>query len=169
MLADFTLTTLASDQPVFPSDIGGGTVQWTSPELLDPKSFGLLEGRPTRQSDYYALGMVIYEVLSGQRPFGNTTPIALVGEIMQGKRPKRPQGEEGKPFTDDIWDMMQLCWKAEPSGRASAKDVLLCFEAMEGEGDQSDAVSTDSEYFSDELDSTEGNLGRFPPCYPKLL
>jgi len=36
-----------------------------SPELLDPEMFGMPESegnRPTRQSDCYALGMVIYEV-----------------------------------------------------------------------------------------------------------
>jgi hypothetical protein len=36
-----------------------------SPELLDPGRFGIPHsegGRPTRQSDCYALGMVIYEV-----------------------------------------------------------------------------------------------------------
>jgi len=36
-----------------------------SPELLDPERFGMPESednRPTRQSDCYALGMVIYEV-----------------------------------------------------------------------------------------------------------
>jgi len=36
-----------------------------SPELLDPGRFGVPaseEKRPTRQSDCYALGMVIYEV-----------------------------------------------------------------------------------------------------------
>ena len=36
-----------------------------SPELLDPERFGIPESednRPTRQSDCYALGMVIYEV-----------------------------------------------------------------------------------------------------------
>ena len=43
----------------------GGTYRWMSPELLDPEMFGIphSEGdRPTRQSDCYALGMVIYEV-----------------------------------------------------------------------------------------------------------
>ena len=43
----------------------GGTRQWMSPELLDPERFGIPEskgGRPTKQSDCYALGMVIYEV-----------------------------------------------------------------------------------------------------------
>ena len=42
----------------------GGTYWWMSPELLHPEGFGIpkSENRPTRQSDCYALGMVIYEV-----------------------------------------------------------------------------------------------------------
>jgi len=39
----------------------GGTLCWMSPELLDPQRFGS-NGRPTRESDRYAVGMVIYEV-----------------------------------------------------------------------------------------------------------
>ena len=38
-----------------------GTFRWMSPELLDPSRFGS-DGRQTRESDCYALGMVIYEV-----------------------------------------------------------------------------------------------------------
>jgi serine/threonine protein kinase len=38
-----------------------GTLRWMSPELLDPEGFGS-NGGPTRESDRYALGMVIYEV-----------------------------------------------------------------------------------------------------------
>jgi serine/threonine protein kinase len=43
-----------------------------SPELLDPERFGIPQSegdRPTRQSDYYALGMVIYEVRVHVSPF----------------------------------------------------------------------------------------------------
>ena len=40
----------------------GMTIRWTSPELLDPERFGSEGDRPTRGSDCYALGMVIYEV-----------------------------------------------------------------------------------------------------------
>jgi len=43
-----------------------------SPELLDPERFGMPESednRPTRQSDCYALGMVIYEVGAGMGKF----------------------------------------------------------------------------------------------------
>ena len=39
----------------------GGTFGWMSPELLDPPRFGS-NGSPTRESDCYALGMVIYQV-----------------------------------------------------------------------------------------------------------
>jgi len=38
----------------------GGTLCWISPELLDPPPSS--DGCPTRESDCYALGMVIYEV-----------------------------------------------------------------------------------------------------------
>jgi hypothetical protein len=40
----------------------GGTHRWMSPELLDPDRFGAKDWRPTKQSDCYALGMVVYEV-----------------------------------------------------------------------------------------------------------
>ena len=33
-----------------------------SPELLNPDLFGITDCRPTKQSDCYALGMVVYEV-----------------------------------------------------------------------------------------------------------
>ena len=41
------------------SFVEGGSYPWMSPELLDPN-----EGndRPTKESDIYALGMVVYEV-----------------------------------------------------------------------------------------------------------
>jgi len=40
----------------------GGTYRWMSPELLYPELYGLTDDRPTRESDCWALAMVIYEV-----------------------------------------------------------------------------------------------------------
>ena len=57
-------TSLISNDTLM-SFTAGGTYRWMSPELLDPELFGIPESegdRPTRQSDCYALGMVIYEV-----------------------------------------------------------------------------------------------------------
>jgi hypothetical protein len=48
-----------------------------SPELLDPEMFGVQGDRPTRQSDCYALGMVIYEVRVrvSKFVFANSQPV----------------------------------------------------------------------------------------------
>jgi serine/threonine protein kinase len=120
---------MASDQPINTfSFMGGGINRWTSPELIDPERFGLQERRPTKESDRYALGMVIYEVLSGQVPFAPYDVSAAVVKIAAGERPKRPRGEEGRPFTDDIWGTLGLCWKHQPHDRISASAVLLCLE-----------------------------------------
>jgi serine/threonine protein kinase len=57
-------TSLISDDSLM-SFTAGGTHRWMSPELLDPELFGIPQSegdRPTRQSDCYTLGMVIYEV-----------------------------------------------------------------------------------------------------------
>ena len=106
-ISDFSLLSVASDQQTFLStSIEGGTTPWMSPELLDPESFGLKKSRPTRESDCYALAMVIYEVLSGRTPFSPSKAPLL--KILRGIRPERPQGVQGAWFTDDIWGMLGL-------------------------------------------------------------
>ena len=62
--ARVSLVSLMSNDTLM-SFTAGGTYRWMSPELLDPERFGMPESednRPTRQSDCYAFGMVIYEV-----------------------------------------------------------------------------------------------------------
>ena len=124
-LAGFGPLTLASDQSaITPSRTDGGTIRWMSPELIDPGTFGLKETRPTKESDCYALGMVIYEVLSGRTPFAPCNVVAVISKVLRGERPNRPQGWEAPSLTDNIWEMLELCWKPSPRDRISAKDVL---------------------------------------------
>ena len=99
-----------------------------SPELLDPGSFGLEKSYPTRESDRYALGMVIYEVLNGRAPF-DPSP-APVLRILRGERPERPQGSRGAWCTDGIWGMLELCWRPQPNDRPSLNTVLRCLQGV---------------------------------------
>ena len=80
-----------------------------SPELFDPEKFDLKDSRQTKHSDCYALGMVVYEVLSGRVPFSRHHGLAIIWAIMKGERPARPRGEDGKWFTDGIWSLMERC------------------------------------------------------------
>ena len=129
-IADFSLITLIPDRSTLRSSsfVGGGTLRWMSPELLDPQNLNLNDRRPTRKSDCYALGMVAYEILSGQEPFEESSCYIALTKVVEGRRPERPQGEGGRWFTDEIWAVMERCWGHNPDHRASAKDVLRCLE-----------------------------------------
>ena len=112
------------------SHVEGGTFQWMSPELLDPDKFGMKDSRPTKESDCYALGMVMYEVLSGRVPFPKCSTPVIIRKIMDGERPGRPQGGRGVWFTDDLWGMLEHCWKTQPHDRPRLEAILQCLEGI---------------------------------------
>ena len=98
-----------------------------SPERLNPIQFGVKDGRPTKESDFYALGMVVLEVLSGQVPFTeDPSDFTAMQKILDGVHPERPQGIEGVRFIDELWGMLQRCWLSRPAHRPTAEGVLEC-------------------------------------------
>jgi len=121
-LGDRGFLTLPSDMTDdLGSPVTGGTVRWMSPELLDPERFNFKECRPTKQSDCYALGMVILEVLSEKPPFAGDQDFIVIQKVMQGERPRRP---EGAWFADDLWRTLKQCWSPRPEERPHVKAVL---------------------------------------------
>jgi len=70
-IAGFSISTMAKEGPLtgggvstasLPTFTAGGTLPWMSPELLDPSRLDDPNPRPTKESDCFALGMVVYEV-----------------------------------------------------------------------------------------------------------
>ena len=126
-LADFGLLTIVSDSthtPTTASSEGAGTMRWMSPELLDPERFGCMNARPTKESDCYALGMVILEVLTGQAPFPRCSNLAVMRKIVEREYPDRPQGPEAVWFTNGLWVMLGRCWSPKPKLRPAVEVVL---------------------------------------------
>ena len=119
-----------------------GTLRWMSPELLAPDDFGS-NGRPTRESDCYALGMVIYEVsrlhisrrsliytfqvLTGLTPFYNMPGVTFILPVLRGRRPEKPPHAETLGFSDALWELVQSCWSATSSSRPTARELLEQF------------------------------------------
>ena len=172
VLADFGLVNFAPDQPTLLSScMEAGTVRWMSPELLDPQKYGLPKIRPTKASDCYALGMVVYEILSGSTPFFTDNSFAILRRVLDGERPERPEKNAGNLFTDSIWDVVERCWKDQPKERASARDVLRCLGGDSGAeceaADLSDAAADDAEYVS--FVSYRLILDHLPPIIGPLI
>jgi serine/threonine protein kinase len=96
-----------------------------SPELFNPEQFGFHNSHPTKSSDCYALGMVIYETISGRVPFYNSGDSAIMFKVLKGDRPSR----EGV-FPDCVWEMVRWCWAPQPKDRPAIKDVLRCLQTV---------------------------------------
>ena len=132
-LADFGLLTLVSNPTYFTASSSvpmGGTVRWMSPELLEPEQFGMDNDHPTKESDCYALGMVVYETLSGQRPFASLKDHAVMRRVLRGERPGRPEGAIGALFMDELWEVLSRCWASQAQNRPNIGDILECLKQV---------------------------------------
>jgi len=119
------------------------------PELIAPQDFGFKNSRPTKPSDCYSLGMVIYETISGNIPFHEHTDLTVSVKVLRGERPSR-----GARFTESLWGMLGQCWASQPSNRPSVEGVLRCLETSSilpepsspgvDEGMESDSGSEDT-------------------------
>jgi len=167
-LANSALLTLISDGPTAAhSGRVGGTVRWMSPELLDPESFGLETSYPTKESDCYALGMSVYEVLSGHVPFSQASFTGVIRDVVKGKRPERPRGATGPWFTDGLWAMLELCWKPQPADRPSLDIVLTCLQDTAPPLGSPSDMGGDAEIAADDqLNFTVTDPRGFSPFHP---
>ena len=127
-LADFGLLTIISDPTnVFSSTsyAQGGTARRMGPELINPEQSGLNDNWPTKSSDCYALGMVIYETISGKVPFhkhSQTWPFSR-----RSWRVSAPLGERGSQ------GVCGRCWRCVGNtGRVTVRQSKRCFSVYRG-------------------------------------
>ena len=128
LLADFGLLTIISDPANLLSSSShtqGGTFRWMAPELISPKRFSLSNSRPTTPSDCYALGMVIYETISGNLPFHKDADLVVCMKVVEGDRPPR-----GAKFAESLWKLLELCWAPQPNDRPGIEEVLQCLKMV---------------------------------------
>lgn len=74
-LMDFGIARLVGSQRLTRADRVVGTLEYMAPELLD-------RVEPSVQSDLYAIGVLLYELLSGKMPFEATTDSTLINQIL---------------------------------------------------------------------------------------
>ncbi|KAG6807514.1 hypothetical protein H0H92_007189 [Tricholoma furcatifolium] len=105
----------------------GGTTRWQAPELLRTD---IGPAHNTKASDVFAFTSVCYEIFTGRHPyFESSKALGITKKILGGVTPTRPDDIDiaWKQYglNNDIWDLMQDCWKFEPSERLNMGEVIL--------------------------------------------
>jgi serine/threonine protein kinase len=77
-LMDFGIARMIGSQRLTRADRIVGTLEYMAPELLDGSE-------PSVQSDLYAIGVLMYELLSGKMPFEASTDTTLITQILTKK------------------------------------------------------------------------------------
>src|SRR6185369_8877617 len=118
-----------------------GTVLYMAPEQL--------EGRAVDpRTDIFALGVIMYEMVTGQRPFAGSSALSIIASVMSSDpiplrslQPACPAALERIILTaleknpDDRWQTAhdvarQLRWLAQPSGSTSTESLPVVHSKM---------------------------------------
>ncbi|KXN91116.1 Putative L-type lectin-domain containing receptor kinase I.4 [Leucoagaricus sp. SymC.cos] len=122
MLADFGISLLTEITGDVLMNSFIGSINWMAPELLK------MEEPPSRETDMWALGCTIYEVLSGEIPFAHyPTAPQLAGAMMRHRVvPQRPvvTSEQHQYECDVLWPEATKCWEYDPKKRPGAKEIF---------------------------------------------
>ena len=76
----------------------------------------------------YAFGMVVYEVVTGIRPFGQRRVVELVTHTTRGGRPNKPEDPVAVGFGQGTWEFAEQCWDEDRERRPTAREALEHFE-----------------------------------------
>ena len=148
-LADFGLATPTDLRSIFTTNSStpktGGTLRWQAPELLGSTVEETeLHHANNKETDMYAFACLCYEVscfcwlmryqfLNGLKMFSGHIPFYqlhnifnVLARVKKGQRPIRPTDELSKVrgLTDEVWDLVEICWSSDPTHRLTATDVV---------------------------------------------
>jgi len=98
-----------------------GTVAYMSPEQIRGQSVDA-------RTDLFSLGVVLYEMLSGKRPFQRETPAEIMTAILREEPPDLSETNRSVPAA--LEHVVRHCLEKEPDSRfQSARDVVFALEA----------------------------------------
>ncbi|MFC2144569.1 protein kinase [Acidobacteriota bacterium] len=100
-----------------------GTIPYMAPEQL--------QSQPAdHRSDIFALGVVLYEMLTGKRPFGGSTSVATAAAIL--KEDPEPMSSVAPGVPPTLAGVVSKCLEKRPEDRfSSAHDLALTLGAID--------------------------------------
>jgi eukaryotic-like serine/threonine-protein kinase len=135
-VVDFGISRAVSDVSRTVPGLLLGSIQYCSPEQVLGEAVG-------PSSDVYSLGIVLYELLTGARPFDGSSPVAVALERI--RRQPRPPGEVVGDLPAGIDELVMRAVARDPgerypSGRAFAEAIREWWRASRREAAAVSAV-----------------------------
>ncbi|HEY7126469.1 MAG TPA: serine/threonine-protein kinase [Ktedonobacterales bacterium] len=94
LLADFGIAVVAQSSRSSSGDEVAGTIAYMAPEQL--------QGRPRPASDQYSLAVVVYELLTGERPFSGSYAEVAAQHVMSAPLSLRAKVPTLPPIVEDV-------------------------------------------------------------------
>ena len=93
-----------------------GTMPYMSPEQIEAKPLD-------HRTDLFSLGVVLYELSTGQRPFQGDSGPALISSIL--KDHPEPVGKRRSDIPEDVSRLIDQCLEKDPRGRIQTAHEML--------------------------------------------
>jgi eukaryotic-like serine/threonine-protein kinase len=101
-----------------------GAIPYMAPEVID--------GKAQKPSDIWSLGAMMYELLSGRKPFG--AGYRAIPTILEAKPPAEPTlirtRAQFRPLGQTLIELILACLRKDPADRPSADDVVRRCETL---------------------------------------
>jgi len=113
-LMDFGIARMQADRPLTRTGTAVGSLFYMSPEQIN--------GQPDLRSDLYSLGITLYEMVTGRRPFEGDSDYSIMAAHLQ--QTPVPPIEIAAGVPQDLSDIILMAISKEPEQRFQSADAF---------------------------------------------